>query len=361
MNEIVYRCPQCGGNVSFDPGQQALACPYCKHVSPIADLKRAERRVELDFEAALARFDALAVEELRIVSCSACGGETTLAPNVESGACDFCGTAIVAVGPTTKAMKPQYLLPFTVAAADAERNFRAWLKKRWFAPGELKKLARVDEPLKGIYFPFWTYDADTFTRYVGERGVHYTVETTRRNSDGQDETVTEVRTEWYPVAGSVGRAFAELLVPASASLPERLTSRLRDWDLSQAVEYNPAVLSGFKSESYSKDLRGGFEDAKDQMRPVIESDVRMDIGGDEQRIFSMDTQYADVTFKYLQLPVWSLMYRFRKKFFAVLVNGQNGEVTGQRPYSAAKITAAVLFVLGLVGAGVYLYYRYGGS
>jgi hypothetical protein len=39
----------------------------------------------------------------------------------------------------------------------------------------------------------------------------------------------------------------------------------------------------------------------------------------------------------------------------VLINGVNGEVQGDRPYSALKITIAVLIVVALVAGGVWLY------
>jgi DNA-directed RNA polymerase subunit RPC12/RpoP len=355
MSETVYRCPQCGGNVQFNPGQQALSCPYCSHNIQIENLRKPAFQREIDFLSALETFESLSTEELRVVKCQACGAETTFTANADSGPCDFCGTAIVATGPTAKAMKPQYLLPFKVTMDQAEAAFRTWLKKRWFAPSALKKLARIEDTLKGIYFPYWTYDAETETRYTGERGEHYQVEVREKDSNGNEVVRTETRTRWFPVAGTVSRFFDDILVPASRSLPEELTTFLASWELKDLVEYHPALLSGFKSESYSVGLKDGFGTAQGVMEDQIGVDVRHAIGGDEQRVHSMQTRYWDITFKYIQLPVWSLTYRFKQKFYQVVVNGQTAEVAGKRPWSVLKILLAVAIGLAVVAAGVIVY------
>ena len=88
--------------------------------------------------------------------------------------------------------------------------------------------------------------------------------------------------------------------------------------------------------------------------PAFEGTICGDIGGDHQRITSMETSYRDVTFKHLLLPVYVGAYRFNDKVYQVVVNGRTGEVQGERPYSVWKIfffalfIVAVLVVLGLV-------------
>ena len=48
------------------------------------------------------------------------------------------------------------------------------------------------------------------------------------------------------------------------------------------------------------------------------------------------------------LPVWIGAYRFQGKVFQVVVNARTGEVQGERPYSAAKITLLVLVVVFVI-------------
>ena len=80
-------------------------------------------------------------------------------------------------------------------------------------------------------------------------------------------------------------------MPATTSLRSERVEALEPWDLEGVRAYNPAFLSGFKAQRYQINLEQGFERAKDLMAPVIERDVRNDIGGDEQRIEDMTTEY----------------------------------------------------------------------
>lgn len=354
MSEIQYTCPSCGGTVSFDPKEEKLHCPFCGQTQAIEDLNKPLVQEELDLEAFLDRFDDAPTEELHLVHCPACGGETSFGANIESGACDFCGTALVVSGETQKALKPQYVLPFKIASSDAENYFKNWLKKRWFAPNTLSRLARVEEALKGIYYPYWTYDAQTNTWYQGLRGDNYTVQVQSKDSEGNTVTRTETRIRWSPRIGDVERFFDDLLVPGSASLPEKLSSQLQDWNLEDLVDYNPAVLSGFKSESYSVNLREGFEKAKKKMDAQIQQDIRKDIGGDHQKITQFKVQYSELSFKYIQLPLWTLLYKFGKKYYRVIINGQNGKMSGERPYSVLKILFFSLAILALGTAAYFL-------
>jgi len=90
------------------------------------------------------------------------------------------------------------------------------------------------------------------------------------------------------------------------------------------------------------------------MEGVIRQDIRQDIGGDEQRITSVQTQYAATTYKYVLLPVWLSIYRYGDKIYRFAVNARTGEVLGERPYSAIKIALAVIAALILLAFLLYI-------
>ncbi len=356
MEDKHLKCRNCGGDLEFNPGTQSLKCPFCGTVNENPDTIP-EVHEELDFHGALEKFrNSEDTVEVQIEKCPACGAEVTLEANATTAKCDFCGTSIVAGGKSHKAMKPQYLLPFKVSGDDAKKTFRQWIMKRKFAPNDLKKHARMTEPLKGIYYPFWTFDADTRSRYSGERGIHYTRQVERTDSEGKRYTDTVTETRWTSVRGTVKRFFDDVLIAASRTLKNKLTGRLDEWNLKEMVRYDEKYLKGFKAESYSVDLEEGFNLAKEVMNEQIRSDIRRDIGGDEQRIRSIDTDYSDITFKYILLPIWVVMYKFKDKYYQVLVNGSTGEIEGERPFSIAKIAALVAAVLAAGGIAYLIYY-----
>lgn len=346
MEQKTFRCENCGGVLEYNPGVSSLKCPYCGTVNEGLGEKPPEQYEELDFNEARRLFDeAENTEEVQIVKCEACAAEVTLEANVTTAACDFCGTHIVASGKGTKVMLPQYILPFSLERSSANKLFKGWIRKGLFAPTSLKKLARVSEPLKGIYYPFWTFDTQTESDYRGERGVERTVE---------GKNGSETRVDWSPKSGHISKFFDDVLVPASRSLPEKLTKRLDQWDMNKMLSYNETYMSGFKAEAYSVDLEEGFSEAKEVMESRIRGLVKRDIGGDRQRIHRLDTAYSGITFKYIILPVWTLTYKFKQKYYQVLVNGQTGEIEGRKPVSPWKVALAVLIAIGLIVGFGYL-------
>lgn len=341
---VKFDCSGCGADLVFEPGTSSLTCPYCGQENTIQ--RSAEVVEELDFEEFLRKASALQqTQEVLTVKCPSCSAETTLPPNVTSDTCPFCGTGLVAsAGHSTKLLKPKGVLPFTLTQQEGRQKVTAWINSRWFAPNRLKAEAEKDKLLKGMYLPYWTYDCGTTSNYSGERGQHYTVSETV-TVNGRQETRQVQKTRWYSAAGTVHVDFDDVLVLGSHSLPKKYAGALEPWDLDQLVPYQEEYLAGFRTESYQVTLEQGFVEAKSIMAPQIEGECRRDIGGDEQRVHSVNTSYTDITFKHILLPVWIGAYRYGGKVYQFQVNARTGEVQGTRPYSWIKITLFVLMIL----------------
>ena len=190
-----------------------------------------------------------------------------------------------------------------------------------------------------MYVPYWTYDSATRSRYTGQRGTIYHVPQTYTTTvNGRRVTRTRMvqKVRWTPAAGNVSRFFDDVLVGASRSLPRKITDRLAPWDLENLVAYDDRYLSGFRSEAYQVGLDEGFKTAVEIMDSVIRQDVARDIGGDLQRITSLDTRHSDTTFKHLLLPVWSAAFRFRSKVYRFVVNAQHRQSPGRTTVQQAK-------------------------
>lgn len=351
----MFPCRQCGAKLEYQPGTSVQVCPYCGAENAIAE--SAEPIDELSYVSALedATSHAETVDVIT-VKCEACGAESTKAPNVTSGQCPFCGANIVATGASSKKIKPKALLPFDVDQEKARELFKNWIRSLWFAPNALKRLARQDSPINGLYCPYWTYDCNATTAYSGQRGDDYWVTesyTVRVNGRSERRTRQVRRTRWRPVSGTVYNEFDDVLVVASESLPRTYAQALEPWDLNKLVPYQDAYLAGFRAESYQIDLRGGFERAKEIMASTIHQTICADIGGDHQRVTSQNSAYTAIAFKHILLPVWLSAYRYRNKVYRFLVNARTGEVQGERPWSWVKITLAVIAALPPIAAIAY--------
>ena len=344
-----YPCQACGATVEFAPGAGTLRCPYCGNEQALAAASREVREHPIEELASLpAKPRSAVLGAARAFLCPGCGARSET--DDLSARCQFCATALVADPELTERVVPEAVVPFGLDRNAARERLSTWTSSRWFAPGSLKSVTEA-ETFKGSYLPHWTYDAATTTYYQGQRGdYYYTTETYTTTENGQEVTKTrEVRhTRWHHVSGTVQRAFDDILVAGTNHVSGGQLDKLTPWPLEEARPYQAEFLAGFQTVRYDVEPEAGLETARQRMAPVILTDCRQDIGGDEQRVSSVDTHYADVTFKLLLLPVWFLSYLHAGRSWQVMVNARTGEVIGERPYSAAKITAAVAALVAVV-------------
>lgn len=360
-----WPCTSCGADLTYAPGQTQLVCPYCGQSQSLApasaaDKARALGEVPLALGLAAATKEGAGgalTDEVRSTSCPSCGAVVEFAGANHATLCPFCATPVAVDTGSHRRLKPQALAPFVLTEAEARDALTRWLGSLWFAPNRLLEFTRKGRAMTGIYVPFWSFDADTASRYTGQRGEHY-YET--RMVSVQVDGKTQMReqrvqkTRWHAATGRVARFFDNILVMASTSLPKDLGNGLTPWDLDKLEPYAADYLAGFQAEGYTVALPDGHAEARTRMERVIEHDIRRDIGGDEQRITSVDTDWRDESFKHVLLPVWTAAYRYGGKSYRFVINGQTGKVRGQRPWSWIKIALAVLLVAALVLGAVYL-------
>ena len=350
-----FPCDQCGADYRFDPSNGKLTCDHCGHSTGLAQRGPWASSIrEMDFSQAVkGQIDQADVETSRISTCPNCAAVIEFSDSSHATECPFCATPVVTDTGEHRRIKPKGLLPFAIDERRAKDAMTQWLGRLWFAPNGLKDYARKGRKMNGIYVPFWTYDADTKSSYVGERGhVYYETRTVMRDGKPHQERIQKVR--WFPASGRVARFFDDVLVLGSTSLPKKFTDALEPWDLAELLPYSPEYLAGFQAEGYTVSLEDGYSEAREKMDRVIARDVRFDIGGDRQRIHSIDTRVKDVTFKHILLPVWMAAYKYRGKSYRFVINARTGQVQGERPYSAWKIAFAVVIGLAIAACVGYL-------
>ena len=356
-----WPCSQCGAKLRYSPGQKSLTCDHCGHEQAIPEaVDGAKTRAFRELDLALGLADDLptgTVEDVRTTSCPSCGAQIEVMGATHATECPFCATPVVLDTGTHRLIKPQAVLPFKLSEPEARKQMIDWMGKLWFAPNGLLEYSRKGRAMNGVYVPYWTFDADTASDYIGQRGEHYWETehyTTTVNGKTESRTRQVRKTRWYSASGHVARDFDDVLVIASHALPKTLADNLEPWTLGELAPYSPEYLAGFQAEGYTVSLADGHVEGRQRMSRVIHEDVCRDIGGDEQRVHSVNTAWSDETFKHVLLPVWMAAYKYNAKSYRFLVNGQTGEVQGERPWSIWKIGFAVAGVVAVIAAAIYL-------
>jgi len=345
MSQTQYPCAKCGASVEYAPGTTVLACPYCGAQTPLQPTGVAVQEHAYAEFAELPR-KPIATLAPHVFTCRGCGAVTE--SDKLSDHCQFCGAPVVAGGAEGDMVAPEAVLPFALDRGTMRTALQKWASSRWFAPSGLKKVTEA-ESSRSTYLPHWTYDARTVSDYTGERGEHYWV-TETYTENGETKTRQVQKTRWYPARGTVARDFDDLLVAGTTRVTAKHLDALEPWPLPDAEAFRPEYLAGHETLRYDVEPEAGLSTAKERMVPVIRDDCSRDIGGDEQRVHAVDTAYHEIMFKLMLLPVWVACYLHAGKTYTILVNGRTGEVAGERPYSAAKIAAAVIAALLVIGA-----------
>lgn len=346
-----FSCPSCGGEAVWNPAKKALVCPFCGTISP-AQVELAptgeEVIVEHDLVAALRGIpdEQRGWQAKKIsVKCQSCQAISVFDPERVAQRCDFCGSsALVPYEETKDAFRPESLLPMKLSEDQVRDAIRRWYANRWFAPNKLKRAALTDT-VKGLYIPYWTFDAQVHADWSAASGYYYYVTETYQDANGQTRTRQVQRVRWEPSAGSLDHFFDDELVPASKGVQEQMLRRIEPFPTKELVPYKPGYLSGWVVERYQLDLVGAAKEARDEMDAAMARLCGQQVPGDTYRNLQVNSDYSGQTFKHILTPIWLLTYNYGTRNFQVVINGYTGTIAGKYPKSWIKITLAVLAIL----------------
>jgi hypothetical protein len=349
-----FSCPACGAEAQWNPARKALVCPFCGTTSPAQmELTPAgdEIIVEHDLGAALRGIpdDRRGWQAEKIsVRCQSCQAISVFDPGRVGQRCDFCGsTALVPYEEIKQAFRPESLLPMKVPESQVRESIRRWYGSRWFAPNKLKRLALTDT-VRGLYIPYWTFDAQVHADWSALSGYYYYETETYRDANGQTQTRHVRKTRWVPSSGQVDHFFDDELVSASRGVRPDLLRGVEPFPTRELTAYHAGYLSGWVVERYQIDLIAAARQAREEMEGEMERLCAAEVPGDTHTNLQVHCDYAGQTFKHILVPLWLLTYTYGPRVFQVVVNGYTGSIAGQYPRSWVKILLALLVAAGIV-------------
>ena len=349
-------CPECGGDAAWNPAKQALVCPYCGTIVPGALNADGSAVVEHDLAEALRNVagEARGWQADKVsVKCQSCQAISVFDKGRAAQRCDFCGSPAIAPYEETKdPIRPESLLPIKLSETQVRDSIRQWYGTRWFAPNKLKKAALTDT-LKGVYLPYWTFDAQAHADWTAESGYYYYETETYTDANGKTQTRQAQKVRWQPSSGALDHFFDDTLVPGTVGVQMDLLRQIEPFPTNEVVPYDASFIRGWVVERYQVDLGQAASTSQGMMDGELRSLCDAEVPGDTHRNLEVQAEYAARTFKHVLLPIWLLTYTYGSGNFQVLINGYDGKIAGKRPYSWVKILFAVL--AALAAAGVLLW------
>ena len=344
-----FACPACGGEAIWNPAKQKLVCPFCGTESP-AKLGADGSIAEHDLVAALRGIgdDARGWQaDKRQVKCQSCNAISVLDPKRQAQNCEFCGSAqLVPYTESKPAFRPESVLPFTVSETGARDGIRAWYGKLWLAPSALKRQALTDT-VRGVYLPYWTFNAHVDASWTAEAGhYYYTTETYSEGGQMRTRQVQQVR--WEPAAGRLQHDFANDLVCASVGVHPELLRGVEPFPMQALRPYDAGFVAGWIVERYQIDLVAAAQAARDAMDAKLRVLCGQQVPGDTFRNLEVRADYSGQTFKHILAPIWFLSYHYGARAFQCVMNGVTGSIRGEYPKSPWKVALLVFAILIVV-------------
>ena len=346
-----YKCPCCGGAIEFDSSIQKMKCPYCDTEFEMESLAGYDEQLsgegadalEWDTNAGTEWLDG-ETEGMRVYVCKSCGGEIVGDENMAATACPFCDNPVVVMGNFAGTLKPDLVIPFKLDKEAAKAALNRHFQGKRLLPRVFKDQNHIDE-IKGIYVPFWLFDADADAdiRYRGTR--------VRTWSDS-DYRYTE--TKYYSIYRSGTLAFDDVPVDGSTKMPDDLMESIEPYDMSQAVDFQTAYLAGYLADKYDVDAKASVERANSRVKTSTEEVFASTVtgyGGVTPE--SSHVRLSNGKTKYALLPVWLLNTTWNNQKYVFAMNGQTGKLVGDLPVDKAAKRRWFWLIAGIGAAVVF--------
>jgi hypothetical protein len=326
-----HACAQCGSPVD----QHDRFCNVCGAPQPVAQQPQQ------------------VAPATRSVVCKNCGAKLTIAADQLSITCPFCDSNMVveSTGDQTGRQPPEFVIGFAITPQQALEKFRQWLRTSgMFRPGDLS-MAKIEEKLRGVYVPFWSFSMLAQSHWSAQIGEHwYRTETYTTIIDGKPVTQTRTvqETEWWDLAGQHHNYYSGYLISGSRGLPQTYAEKIKPYRLEALKRYQTYFLAGWLSEQYSVERDEALPLCQQEFQRWEQHNVESFLPGDTYSHVLVNCEFSDINSDLILLPVYLLSYRYGDKLFRFLLNGQTGKTAGDKPYSPVRIGVAVAIAVVLV-------------
>lgn len=344
MAVISYKCPNCGGELVFNPAGGNYRCEYCSSSFSQEEFEAMEQGRRPD------ETGRSGAEEAVVYQCPSCGAEIVTNGTTAASFCYYCHNPVVLSGRLAGEYRPDFVIPFAIDRSQAEERFLSYVRKKKFIPRAFFCRRQI-EKLSGVYFPYWVYECSLDGRMEAQ-GTNIRV---WRSGD-----VEYTETKYYQIQRNGQIKIENLSKNALQKANQQLAQGVLPFPMEKKEPFQMGYLSGFfaekrdiEQESLQHQLR---QEAKGYGRQLLQDTIS---GYSGVTVSSCDLRPISESWTYVLLPVWTLTYRSKKgKFYYYSMNGQTGAVYGELPVDYKKVAllgvGVALLVLALFLTGGYL-------
>lgn len=229
----------------------------------------------------------------------------------------------------------------------------------------------LQQRLRHTYVPLWLVDGDVRATWQAEVGYDYQVVSHREkySQDGSGwntEQVKETRIRWEPRVGRLNRTYHNQQAPALEEERE-MARRLGKYKVETAESYHPRLISQAFIRLPNRPPDDAWPDAEPNFLQTGIAECQQAAEADHIRDFRWTADFQNRHWTQLLRSAYTTYYLDDDNVpHTVLINGQNGYISGSRRSSMQRArrwtfgvlaVAALFFVLGVVLGVVGFFYE----
>lgn len=340
---VTYKCPNCGGELVWNPEKKAFDCQWCSSDFPEGTVKSFAEENGADAEKF--RAEEQFAEDTDVYICKSCGAEIICDHNTAASFCYYCHNPVALSGRLTGAYRPEMILPFNYSRRQAEAAFKAYCLRKWFLPSDFLSESQL-EKITGLYVPFWLADCEIDMKVVGQGEKINTI-----MHHGSTEIITSV----FRLERGATMSYMGIPADGSEKIEDTLMDAIEPFDYTALRNFEMSYLSGYYCDKYDVDKGQVVHRIRSRIEESAEDVMRKEMAGYENiTIRSKDLRINSTKWHYMMLPVWFMTYKHHGKIYSFAMNGQTGKIAGVFPVSRFKAAAAGILTAVAVGIAAYL-------
>ena len=151
MSTISIKCPNCGGELIFDPKSQKYKCEYCGSDFALDEIETEDTKAQDTSDSAqtaesgagteafeqAASDDAEAADQgasAVVYTCPSCGAQIVTDQTTAATFCYYCHNPVVLGKRLEGKYLPNKVIPFKISKKEAEKRFLEYVGKKKFVP-----------------------------------------------------------------------------------------------------------------------------------------------------------------------------------------------------------------------------------
>ena len=384
MATIIFKCPNCGGELTFHPEKQNYKCVYCgseftqsqlEELTPMQGNETQDEEAaagavpppgpEGAFETAQAGADTGSEDagagssdtasgqakpsgggQAVVYTCPSCGAQIVTDATTAATFCYYCHNPVVLEGRVSGEFLPDRIIPFAIGEKQAKDKLKEYIKKKKYVPKAFTEESQI-EKMTGVYYPYWVYDCSVNGQFQADATK------VRMWRDSRKEyTETSV----YQVERKGEVDIHRMTRNALRKTNRELVENVQPFSLGELQPFSMGYLSGFVAEKRDIEQKDFSQELQKEASGYAQQILKGTANGYATlNMHSSNYRITKEDWNYCLLPVWVLTYRSLGKLYYFAMNGQTGAIAGKLPVDGKKlglhcgILGIIVMVLVLIG------------